>query len=119
MSSTLKSIGAAPDFSIKDGWPIARLWQVAQVRSEKNRPDLPLLSVYLNRGVIQYSEGGGQVHKPGLDRTVYQLVRKGDFVLNNQQAWRGSVGVSRHEGIISPAYIVFSLADSLDPQYAD
>lgn len=119
MPQTLKSIGAAPDFSVKHDWPVARLWQVARTRSEKNRPDLPLLSVYLNRGVIQYSDGGGQVHKPGLDRTIYQVVHKGDFVLNNQQAWRGSVGVSAYEGIISPAYIVFSLASSLNPKFAD
>ena len=28
------------------------------------------------------------------------------MVLNNQQAWRGSVGVSEYQGIISPAYFV-------------
>lgn len=98
--------GAAPNFTVKREWAVVRLWQIARIRSEKNYPELPLLSVFLNRGVIAYGEGGGQVHKPGLDLSVYQLVRRGDFVLNNQQAWRGSVGVSKHEGIISPAYVV-------------
>lgn len=32
---------------------------------------------------------------PGNVMSNYQIVRVGDFVLNNQQAWRGSVGVSR------------------------
>jgi type I restriction enzyme S subunit len=91
---------------------------VARIRSEKNRPDLGLLSVFLGRGVILYGEGGGQVHKPSLELTEYQVVHPGDLVLNNQQAWRGSVGVSNHHGIISPAYVVLRLDGSLDPRYA-
>lgn len=119
MKAGLKCTGASPDFMVKESWPVARLWQVASLRSERNRADLPLLSVFLNRGVIPYGDGGGQVHKPGLDLSIYQVVRRGDFVLNNQQAWRGSVGVSRHEGIISPAYVVLALRPVLKPRYAD
>lgn len=78
-----------------------------------------MLSVFLDRGVIPYDEGGGQVHAPSLDLSNYQVVRQGDLVLNNQQAWRGSVGVSRYEGIISPAYIVLSLSKRLDAQFAN
>ena len=43
----------------------------------------------------------------------------GDLVLNNQQAWRGSVGVSQYQGIISPAYVVLKLSDKLIPSYAN
>ena len=69
--------------------------------------------------MIPYGEGGGQVHKPSLDLAGYQVVYPGDLVLNNQQAWRGSVGVSKYRGIISPAYVIVGLADSLDARYAD
>jgi len=119
MSREFKTVGASPQFSVKSDWPVTRLWDIASLRSEKNRPELPLLSVFLNRGVIAYGDGGGQVHKPGLDLSIYQVVRPGDFVLNNQQAWRGSVGVSKHEGIISPAYVVLALRAALAPRYAD
>lgn len=78
-----------------------------------------LLSVFLDRGVIPYAQGGGQVHAPSLDLSNYQVVHPGDFVLNNQQAWRGSVGVSAHNGIISPAYIVLELSKVLNPTYAN
>lgn len=115
----LKRAGASPDFSVRNDWTVLRLWDVVKLRSEKNRPKLPLLSVFLNRGVIAYDEGGGQVHKPGLDLSVYQVVHRGDFVLNNQQAWRGSVGVSKHHGIISPAYVVLALRERLEPRYAN
>jgi type I restriction enzyme S subunit len=114
-----QQLGSAPPARVNAAWETARLWAVARIRSEKGRPDLGLLSVFLGRGVILYREGGGQVHKPSLELTEYQVVHPGDLVLNNQQAWRGSVGVSSHYGIISPAYVVLRLDGSLDPRYAD
>lgn len=104
---------------IPRSWKVLPLCRVASPKSECGRPDLELLSVYLRRGVIRYSESGGQVHKPSLDLSNYQVVAPGDFVLNNQQAWRGSIGVSRYEGIISPAYLIMRLAPSLNPSYAN
>ena len=100
-------------------WQSFPLCRVAYLVSERGRPDLELLSVYLNRGVIRYSESGGQVHKPSLDRSNYQVVNPGNFVLNNQQAWRGSIGVSKYKGIISPAYVVMSLSNKMNPSYGN
>lgn len=77
------------------------------------------MSVYLDRGVIPYSEGGGLVHKPSDSLDAYQLVEPGNFVLNNQQAWRGSVGVSKHRGLVSPAYLIFELSKNLDADFAN
>lgn len=104
---------------IPEHWSKKRLWSISSPRVERNPGNLPLLSVFLDRGVIPYGEGGGQVHAPSLDLSHYQVVHPGDFVLNNQQAWRGSVGVSRHHGIISPAYIVLRLNGELLPAYAN
>lgn len=100
-------------------WDQKSLWTLTRLRAQKNPGNLPLLSVFLDRGVIPYGEGGGQVHAPSLDLSNYQVVRVGDFVLNNQQAWRGSVGVSRHSGIISPAYIVLELSPRLNSRFAN
>lgn len=105
--------------SVPSHWRQRPLWAVSEVRRERNPGGLPLLSVFLGRGVILYGEGGGQVHAPSLDLSGYQVVHPGDLVLNNQQAWRGSVGVSRHHGIISPAYIVLRLSSELCSTYAD
>lgn len=104
--SGIDSIGDIPS-----NWDVTRIKNIITLRSEKNSGDRELLSVYLDRGVIAYSESTGmQVHKPSADLSNYQNVHVGDFVLNNQQAWRGSVGVSRHEGIISPAYYVYKMS---------
>lgn len=78
-----------------------------------NQTQEQLLSVYLDRGVIPYAEGGGLVHKPADSLEKYQLVDIDDFVMNNQQAWRGSVGISAYRGIVSPAYLIFSINKDL------
>jgi type I restriction enzyme S subunit len=78
------------------------------------------LSVYLGRGVIPFSAVAEKRTNPTSDDlSRYQAVEPGDFVLNNQQAWRGSVGISRYNGIVSPAYLVLILNGRLDQEFAD
>jgi len=105
--------------TIPNHWASLPLCRIASPKSICDRPELPLLSVYLHRGVIRYSESLGQVHKPSLDLSNYQVVEPGDFVLNNQQAWRGSIGVSKYGGIISPAYLVMQISKELALGYAN
>lgn len=111
ISSGTKSFGFIPAT-----WKVTRLKSILALAGERNSGDRELLSVYLDKGVIAYSESTGlQVHKPSEDLSNYQNVEIGDFVLNNQQAWRGSVGVSRHRGIISPAYLIYRFTEDVDP----
>lgn len=111
--SGMDSIGDIPV-----DWKVQRLRTILKLRSEKNSGDRELLSVFLDRGVISYNDSSGmQVHKPSADLSNYQNVHVGDFVLNNQQAWRGSVGVSKYDGIISPAYFVYELTGECDNTY--
>ena len=103
-----------------EGWGMHPFWALARSKSVSGQPDTGLLSVYLDRGVIPYSEGGGLVHKPAESLEKYQLVEPGDLVMNNQQAWRGSLGVSAYRGIVSPAYLIFSIdREKLDPKFAN
>lgn len=114
----MKDSGISSFGIIPANWEIKKLKTILTLRNEKNSGDRELLSVYLDRGVIAYSDSTGmQVHKPSQDLSNYQNVYIGDFVLNNQQAWRGSVGVSKYDGIISPAYFVYRLADCCYPEY--
>ena len=104
----------------KEGWSRFPFWAVAKSKSISGRTDEGLLSVYLDRGVILYSEGGGLVHKPSESLEKYQLVEPGDLVMNNQQAWRGSLAVSLHRGIVSPAYLVLELdRKKISPRFAN
>ena len=123
--------GLNPDAPMKDSgidwlgevpqhWVKYRTPSILKVTSKAGTDSDELLSVYLDRGVIKHSESDGmQVHKPSKDMSAYQKVLPGNFVCNNQQAWRGSVGVSEHEGRISPAYIIFNLSSKLEPKFAN
>lgn len=104
--------------TIPSTWKITKFKNLFCLRSTKNTGNRELLSVYLDKGVISYSDSDGmQVHKPSESLAAYQNVEIGDFVLNNQQAWRGSVGVSKYRGIISPAYFVYSMTDECYAPY--
>lgn len=101
-------------------WNELRFAEVTRMKSIQNTNKEELLSVFLNKGVVPYSSTNKrQVHKPSEDLSKYQLVEVGDLVLNNQQAWRGSVGVSKYRGIVSPAYYVFELLDNYNPEYVN
>lgn len=104
----------------KPEWSAYPFWSIAAPKSISGLTNEGLLSVYLDRGVIPYSEGGGLVHKPSDSLEKYQLVEPGDLVMNNQQAWRGSLGVSEYRGIVSPAYRIFELdRTKLNPTFAN
>lgn len=101
-------------------WEDVAFKNITTPKSVQNNTGEELLSVFLNRGVVRYSETSQrQVHKPSEDTSKYQLVEPTDVVLNNQQAWRGSVGVSRYRGIVSPAYFVFALNSDINPRFFD
>jgi type I restriction enzyme S subunit len=108
-------LGAVPEH-----WEALPLGAVARPRKVTNVGYRELLSVYLGRGVIPFSAVDQKRTNPTSDDlSKYQAVEPGDFVLNNQQAWRGSVGVSRYSGIVSPAYLVLILGERLDREFAD
>lgn len=123
--------GLNPDAKMKDSgiswigeipehWEEYRFATLFKEKSICNHVNEELLSVYLDRGVIRFSEDNNKRTNPtSKDLSKYQLVDIGDFVLNNQQAWRGSVGVSRYRGIISPAYFIFEMSSKLNPLFAN
>ena len=94
-------------------WEVNKLRSVSTGATERNRPDLPLLSVVRERGVILRDVTGADENHNFIpdDLTNYKVVHKGQFAMNKMKAWQGSYGVSRHEGVVSPAYFVFDIND--------
>lgn len=98
---------------VPEHWEVRKLRQVLARRTERNRSDLPLLSVVRERGVIlRDTTSGGDNHNyiPD-DLSNYKVVRSGQFAMNKMKAWQGSYGVSQYEGIVSPAYFVFDTSN--------
>lgn len=100
-------------------WDVEKLGSMLTVVSEKNRPDLPLLSITREQGVIKRDiEAQDSNHNfiPD-DLSGYKVLRKGQFGMNKMKAWQGSYGVSEHTGIVSPAYFIFDFAREVDPHF--
>lgn len=92
-------------------WQEVRLGSLLTRKSGRNRPDLPLLSVVRERGVIVRDVGSKKENHNFVpdDLSGYRVVARGDLVINKMKAWSGSLGVAPCDGLVSPAYFVFSL----------
>ena len=90
-------------------WEIHNLRTLISKRTEKNRVDLPLLSVAREKGVFVRSLTDTQENHNVIpeDLSNYKVARAGDLVINKMKAWQGSMGIAPCDGIVSPAYYVF------------
>ncbi|MDA3922120.1 MAG: restriction endonuclease subunit S [Salinisphaera sp.] len=100
-------------------WSVEKLGSILKPISKKNRPDLPLLSITREQGVIERDvEDQDSNHNfiPD-DLSGYKVLRKGQFGMNKMKAWQGSYGVSPYTGIVSPAYFIFDFVRGVDPNF--
>lgn len=105
---------------VPEHWNYYPFYALFEQKSQCGFCDEELLSVYLDKGVIRFSDAGEKrANATSEDLSKYQLVEEGDFVLNNQQAWRGSVGVSFFRGIVSPAYVILKMSEKLERTFAN
>lgn len=98
-------------------WTTIKLRQLLSSVSEKNHPELPLLSVVREQGVIVRDVDDKEANHNYIpdDLSGYKMVKKGQFVMNKMKAWQGSYGISDYTGIVSPAYFIFDVAfDNLE-----
>jgi len=103
---------------IPSDWSLETIRAVTQLKSEKGQPNLQVLSVYREYGVIPKDSRDDNHNATSLDTTGYKVVNEGDLVVNKMKAWQGSMGVSEHKGIVSPAYITCRVdADRVYPKF--
>jgi len=90
-------------------WEIRNLRTLIRHRNERDRPDLPLLSVAREKGVFVRSLTDADENHNVIpeDLTNYKVARAGNLVINKMKAWQGSMGIAPCDGIVSPAYYVF------------
>lgn len=92
-------------------WKVRLLRTVLKSVTERNHPELALLSVVREKGVILRDLSDLSQNRNFIpdDLRNYKVVKVGQFAMNKMKAWQGSYGVSKHDGIVSPAYYVFDL----------
>ena len=93
-------------------WETIKLRQLLHPVSVKNHPELPLLSVVREQGVIVRDITDKEANHNFIpdDLSGYKVVRKGQFAMNKMKAWQGSYGISDYTGIVSPAYFIFNVS---------
>lgn len=101
-----------------DAWETRSLRSLLTPRSERDRPDLPLLTVARERGVFVRSDEDANHNAIPDDLGNYKVARSGDLVINKMKAWQGSLGLAPVDGIVSPAYFVFE-ADFEVPRFGE
>ena len=88
-------------------WKIVPAWSLYRRVKRTGYENEELLSVYRDHGVIPKSSRDDNHNIESEDLSGYQLVKTGDLVMNKMKAWQGSIALSDHQGIVSPAYFVF------------
>lgn len=99
------------------GYELVPLGRLVERSRESGRPDLPPLSVFLDEGVVPRSAREDNFNQLGSDLSKYLVVHQGDLVFNKLRTWQGGLGVSRHNGIVSPAYFVCRPISGVDARF--
>jgi type I restriction enzyme S subunit len=99
------------------GWGWERLWSTSPRVKEDGQPQAEPLSVFLEAGVVPRSSRPDNHNQLGEDLSKYLVVQPGDVVFNKLRTWQGGLGVSKHYGIVSPAYFVCRPESTWHPRY--
>lgn len=98
-------------------WRRWHLGELFQERVESNRNDLPLLSITREEGVVP-RDGLDRKDTSSEDKSKYLRICPGDIGYNTMRMWQGVSALSRHEGIVSPAYTVCIPGPEIDSAFA-
>ena len=86
-------------------------------RDERGEPELPMLEVSINAGVVLREFSDDKIENTAADFNTYKVARCGDVVFNKMRMWQGAVGVAPEDGLVSPDYVVAAPTGPLLPEY--
>jgi type I restriction enzyme S subunit len=118
-SAPLRSSGIAWLGDIPAHWDVERSRWLFRERDERSETgEEEMLTVSHLTGVTPRSEK--DVNMFEAESTVgYKLCFAGDLAINTLWAWMGAMGSARVNGIVSPAYNVYTPSPRLIPDYVD
>lgn len=105
-----KNSGIAWLGEIPEHWEVRRIkYLFTEMDSRSIEGKEELLSVSQYTGVTKKSDkiSEGKLLSNAKSLVGYKVVKNGDLVINIMLAWNGSLGISKYEGIVSPAYCVY------------
>jgi len=87
-----------------DYWKPIKLGEIFSERNIRaGDEDHELLSVTMANGVVKRDEISTKDNSSS-DKSNYKLVKENDIAYNTMRMWQGASGVSKYDGIVSPAY---------------
>ncbi len=116
----MKDSGIAWIGEIPEGWKVERIKTIYSERTElSEKGDEELLSVSEYYGVAPRAAkvDGDEFVSRSESLVGYKKCYKGDFVSNIMLAWKGSFGTTQFDGIVSPAYCVYTPSKEICPQF--
>jgi type I restriction enzyme S subunit len=99
-------------------WETRKVAWLFRERDERGEPELPLLEVSINSGVVLREFSNERIESTAADFNTYKVARRGDVVFNKMRMWQGAVGVAPEDGLVSPDYVVAAPKGSLTSAYA-
>lgn len=120
MSREMKYSGIPWIGNIPCSWDVARIKTIFKERTELSEDGSEtLLSVSEYYGVANRSERVSEGEFVSRAETLvgYKKCYVGDLVSNIMLAWKGSMGITEIDGIVSPAYCVYEPSPRIYPRY--
>lgn len=96
---------------------VKHLFKLRDERNHLEREEVTLLSLYAKHGVRKYDEIEERTGNPVRTVQDYKCVHAGDIIVNIILAWMGSIGRSPHNGVISPAYDIWTPLEEVSSRY--
>lgn len=94
---------------IPEHWTMPRVgnyFKLSDERNTKSMGEVQLLSLYTDLGVFPHGEQKEKGNK-AVSVDGYKVVHKNDIVVNIILSWMGAIGMSKYDGVTSPAYDVY------------
>lgn len=118
-SSPLRPSGIDWLGAIPSHWGVERArWLFTERDQRSTTGEEEMLTVSHLTGVTPRSEKNVNMFEAETTEG-YKLCLAGDLAINTLWAWMGAMGVARVDGIVSPAYNVYTPGARLDPDYVD
>ena len=89
-----------------DPWEQRRFGDVFEEYSEKNRADMPPLTIVQGSGTIRRDESERALQYDKASLPSYKAVHEGDFIVH-LRSFEGGLEKANSQGIVSPAYHTF------------
>ena len=115
---TLRDSGVPWVGDIPEHWAVRRIARLFREHDQRSQPNLPLLEVSINRGVVIREFSNERIENTAADFNIYKVARQGDIVFNKMRMWQGAVGTAPEDGLVSPDYVVARPSGFLSSEYA-